>query len=441
MQKLMFAILFTGALMLIGCDQLFNESASDDQQDNDVEVITLIADTLHANLGEPYEFHLSDYFQSAAPIKSANFYSEYVEVTALPNDSFRVSQINESTGHYGLNAELTNEDDFTLESELVYAVYEDSDNGSDEPAQIFKIKNNIEGEQGSSTEINIENYFESDAQITSVEMYSDVITIESAGNNNYVLSQSEDLSGDHIIDVVVMNSDDQTLETELNYQIEPITYNPPPSDGTLVIMPLGDSMTNDSRPRVRFWNLLEDDGHELDYVGNQSQNSSIPDPDHEGVGGIEIQGIMDKAESLMQDHKPEYVALMVGTNDIAWYFDETGQEIADRWNDLIDLIFSASEPGTYILAATIPPVSSSNVGKSNMDVRDRAVLVQHYNAALREHIENRRAQGDLIVLADMEAALDPDQHLSGDGVHLNEEGYRIMGTVYYEAMNQALTEQ
>jgi len=26
-------------------------------------------------------------------------------------------------------------------------------------------------------------------------------------------------------------------------------------------------------------------------------------------------------------------------------------------------------------------------------------------------------------------------------VHLNEEGYRIMGTVYYEAMNQALTEQ
>ena len=427
--------------MLIGCDQLFNESASDDQQDNDVEVITLIADTLHANLGEPYEFHLSDYFQSAAPIKSANFYSEYLEVTALPNDSFRVSQINESTGHYGLNAELTNEDDFTLESELVYAVYEDSDNGSDEPAQIFKIKNNIEGEQGSSTEINIENYFESDAQITSVEMYSDVITIESAGNNNYVLSQSEDLSGDHIIDVVVMNSDDQTLETELNYQIEPITYNPPPSDETLVIMPLGDSMTNDSRPRVRFWNLLEGDGHELDYVGNQRQNSSIPDPDHEGVGGIEIQGIMDKAESLMQDHKPEYVALMVGTNDIAWYFDETGQEIADRWNDLIDLIFSASEPGTYILAATIPPVSSSNVGKSNMDVRDRAVLVQHYNAALREHIENRRAQGDLIVLADMEAALDPDQHLSGDGVHLNEEGYRVMGTVYYEAMNQALTEQ
>lgn len=347
MQKLMFAILFTGTLMLIGCDQLLNESASDDQQ---------------------------------------------------------VS-------------------------------------GSDEPAQIFKIKNNIEGEQGSSTEINIENYFESDAQITSVEMYSDVITIEPVGNNNYVLSQPEDLSGDHIIDVVVMNSDDQTLETELNYKIKPTTYNPPPSDGTLVIMPLGDSMTNDSRPRVKFWNLLEEDGHDLDYVGNQQQSSSIPDPDHEGVGGIKIQGIMDKAESLMQTHKPNYVALMVGTNDIAWYFDETGQEIADRWNDLIDLIFSASEPDTYILAATIPPVSSNNVGKSNMEVRDRAVLVQHYNAALREHIENRRAQGDLIVLADMEAALDPDQHLSGDGVHLNEEGYRVMGTVYYEAMNQALTEQ
>jgi lysophospholipase L1-like esterase len=440
MQKLMLTILFATAMMLIGCDQLFNEPASEKQQDDDIEIITLLADTLYAKNGEVYEFHLTDYFESDAPFVFAEFYGDHLEITALPNDSFRVSQLNDSAGHYLLNAEVTNEDDYTLESELIYAVNEPETN-TDEPAQIFKIRNNIDGKQGTSTEINIENYFESEAQITSVEMFSDAITIEPVGNNHFVLSQSEDLSGDHIIDVVVMNSDDQTLETELNYRIEPITYNPPPSDETLVIMPLGDSMTNDSRPRVKFWNLLEGDGHELDYVGNQQQSSSIPDPDHEGVGGIKIEGIMDKAESLMQTHKPKYVALMVGTNDIAWYFDETGQEIADRWNDLIDLIFSASEQGTYILAATIPPVSSSNVGKSTMEIRDRAVLVQHYNAALRDHIENRRSQGDKIILADMEAAMDPGQHLSGDGVHLNSEGYSIMGTVYYEAMNKALSEQ
>lgn len=219
------------------------------------------------------------------------------------------------------------------------------------------------------------------------------------------------------------------------------TEKPVPGNETLVIMPLGDSMTNDSRPRVKFWNLLEADGHALDYVGDQQQSSSIPDPDHEGVGGIKIQGIMDKAESLMQTHKPKYVALMVGTNDIAWYFDETGEEIASRWDDLVGMIFDASDSGTYILAATIPPVSSKNVGKSGMESRDRAVLVQQYNQALRTYIENRRSNGDLIILADMENAMDPSLHLAGDGVHLNEEGYSVMGTVYYEAMNKALNDR
>ncbi|MFP8488697.1 GDSL-type esterase/lipase family protein [Gracilimonas sp. Q87] len=233
-----------------------------------------------------------------------------------------------------------------------------------------------------------------------------------------------------------------TLHSLLFLGCEQVTSKSPDSvsDETLVIMPLGDSMTNDSRSRVKLWNLLEGDGHTLDYVGNQQQSSSIPDPDHEGVGGIKIQGIMDKAESLMQTHQPKFITLMVGTNDIAWYFDETGQEIANRWNELIDKIYSASDPNTYILAATIPPVSSKNVGKSNMATRDRAVLVQHYNAALRIYVKNRRSRGEKIILADMEAALEASQHLAGDGVHLNGEGYSIMGTVFYEAINKALIE-
>ena len=217
--------------------------------------------------------------------------------------------------------------------------------------------------------------------------------------------------------------------------------NEPFVEESLIIMPLGDSMTNDSRPRVKLWNLLNDDGYKLVYVGNQYQESSIPDPYHEGVGGIKIEGIMDKAESLMQTFSPRYVALMVGTNDIAWYFDETAQEIAARWKDLINRIFDSSEPGTYILAATIPPVSSRNVGKSGMSVQDRAIMVQHFNAELRSIIKDRKANGDHIILADMEAALLPAKHLSDDGVHLNEAGYAIMGTVYYDAMIEALKEQ
>lgn len=210
---------------------------------------------------------------------------------------------------------------------------------------------------------------------------------------------------------------------------------------TLVIMPLGDSLTNDSRPRVTLWNLLTDDDHDVNYVGDQYQASSIPEPYHEGVGGIKIQGIIEKTELLMQTHEPTYVTLMVGTNDIAWYFDETAAEIAARWNELIQLIFDSSEPGTYIIASTIPPVTSKMVGKEDLEERDRSVIVQQYNSALRNHISNRRDNGQNIILADVEEELDMALHLSNDGVHLNGDGYTVMGTVYYEAIFEALLEQ
>lgn len=181
----------------------------------------------------------------------------------------------------------------------------------------------VDGQQGKAVEIYIDDYFESKANFTSTVLSSEKITIDSLGEGRFRLSQPEELSGEFPIQAFITNSDDVTLETEIMYQIEknPEPPAPVPSGEELVIMPLGDSMTNDSRSRVKLWNLLSSDGHKLDYVGNQHQTSSIPDADHEGVGGIKIGGIMDKAESLMQTHKPNYVALMVGTNDIAWYFD------------------------------------------------------------------------------------------------------------------------
>ncbi|MEX1212652.1 MAG: GDSL-type esterase/lipase family protein [Balneolaceae bacterium] len=318
-------------------------------------------------------------------------------------------------------------------------------------APIFQIADTVKVRQGEEAEIIISDFFESEVPIISVEFDSEEerILVDAIGDGRFSLSQPDDLSGEFRIRAIVTNRENSTLEAELLYLIEEETQNPDPdptpaptpTGEALVIMPLGDSMTNDSRPRVKLWEMLTDIGYELDYVGNQSQESSIPDPDHEGVGGITIEGIMDKAESLMQRHNPDYVALMVGTNDIAWYFDETAQEMALRWTDLIDRIIESSEPGTYILAATIPPVSSRNVGKSDMSVRDRAIMVQRYNAELRSIIEDRKENGDSIILADMEAAMDSDRHLSGDGVHLNEAGYAIMGETYYEAMIQALNEQ
>lgn len=319
-------------------------------------------------------------------------------------------------------------------------------NDLSELTSIKQIADLIEGQQGDSLIFRLSDYYVSNSPITSVEFYSDNVIIEPMEGDSFKIKQSANLIGEFIIEGNLTNEDDFTLESQLTYMIGPVSKDssgaiPPVSDEILVIMPLGDSLTNDSRPRVTLWNLLVVDGHKLDFVGDQYQSSSIPDPHHEGVGGIKIQGIIDKSERLIHKHKPKYVLLMVGTNDIAWYFDKTGAEIAHRWNQLVQSIFDNSDPDVYIIAATIPPVTSKMVGRSDMEIQDRAILVGHFNAELRKYISDRRNKGDNIVLADVEAKITIDKHLSGDGVHLNEDGYIIMGTVYYDAVNTALLKQ
>ncbi len=307
-----------------------------------------------------------------------------------------------------------------------------------EPQVIDQIAEVIEGEQGASATFYLGDYFTSESPISSVEFDSDSVSIEPIDGDSFRVSQSSLLTGEFVIEGQLQNEDNQQLNAELTYIIEPGT---PPSEGVLVIMPLGDSLTNDGRSRARLWHLLRDDGHELNYVGDQKQQGTIPDPYHEGVGGVIIQEVAEKAERLMKTHKPEYILLMIGTNNIAWYVNETAEEIAKRWDDLVQLLFDSSEPGTYIIAATIPPVTSRESGREELEEIDRAEVTKMFNSELRDYISEREENGDNIILADVEKELNLEDHVASDGVHLNKDGYEVMGEVYYEAMNIVLWKQ
>lgn len=307
-----------------------------------------------------------------------------------------------------------------------------------EPHDIEQIAEVIEGEQGKAITFYLGDFFISESPISSVEFNSDSVSIEPLDGDSFRVSQPNQLTGEFIIEGQLRNADDQQLNSELTYIIEPGT---PPSEGVLVIMPLGDSLTNDGRSRARLWHLLRDDGHELDYVGDQHQQGLIPDPDHEGVGGITIQEVADKAEHLMNTHKPDYILLMIGTNNIAWYLNETPEEIAERWDNLVQLIFDSSEPGTYIVAATIPPVTPRESGRDDLENIERAEVTKMFNSELRSYISDREDNGENIILADIEKELNLEDHVASDGVHLNESGYEVMGIMYYEAMNTILWKQ
>ncbi|MEX0721808.1 MAG: GDSL-type esterase/lipase family protein [Balneolaceae bacterium] len=401
MRSIIITILTSLLLLFAQCNSPVSEDSNSlGPQAPAPSSITQTADSISGVQAESTEFRFSDYFTSESNITVAQFASDSIAIEELGNETYLLSQPDSLFGGYIISGLLVNESSDTLEAELIYNIVASAETDSDTT---------------SGTDPGDDNSGEDD---TGTDTGDDDSGDDNSGNDDSGEDDSEDEdSGD---DSENDNEDDES--------------DSPATESELIIMPLGDSITNDGRSRIKLWHLLVDDGYSINYVGDQVQRNSLPDHDHEGVGGITIQEVADKTESLMRRHKPQYVFLMIGTNDMAWYFDETGEEIAERWDDLVQLIFDSSDPDMYIIAATIPPVTSKENGKETMPDRDRAVIVKDYNTAMRVHIENRIAAGDNIVLADVEDALNLNEHVASDGVHLNEAGYHVMGAIYYEAI-------
>lgn len=199
-------------------------------------------------------------------------------------------------------------------------------------------------------------------------------------------------------------------------------------DDRHLIMPLGNSLTNHPGSRTALWETIaaetgfnEDD---MWFVGSREQRSDIPPDNHEGVGGDVILDVAEKIDSLLIEYRPGYISLMIGTNDIAWTFKHTSPEdMRDSYSDLLDQMFHNGPSGMWIVAASIPPMDSAEYNGV-----DRNDFTTDFNELLKIMVEERFAAGDKLLYAEVADSLNRDNHLDEDGVHLNEEGYEIMGT-------------
>lgn len=218
--------------------------------------------------------------------------------------------------------------------------------------------------------------------------------------------------------------------------------------GTLTIMPFGDSLTNDSRGREQFWNQMVSSGYTIDFVGSQTQGSSIPDDDHEGVGGRTIAQGASVINGLLATYAPDYVLMLLGTNDFAWYFAQpngateaqVAQTIANNHQALTQQILNNAPNDVTVVVSTIPHMQPKNVGQAG---GDRAVVVTELNTLIRDYVANMQGQGLKVELSDVapliDIVTDVNQYgLTGadltDGVHLTSAGYTDLGNAYHSAM-------
>jgi hypothetical protein len=199
----------------------------------------------------------------------------------------------------------------------------------------------------------------------------------------------------------------------------------------LVIMPFGDSITGEPHTyREALYTKLVAAGCAVKLVGSQNDvYASIPQKDHEGHPGFTIGDMAKSTDGWLAAKSPKYVLMMIGTNDIAWWYAGTAVQVADAHAKLLDQILAGAPANTWVIAASIPPQSSAIVEPNKYD---RATFTTTVNAEIKKRVDSRIAAGKKVRFADVNAALGLGD--LRDGIHPTVAGYTKIADVWFRAL-------
>ncbi|MDF7826704.1 GDSL-type esterase/lipase family protein, partial [Pontiellaceae bacterium B12227] len=209
------------------------------------------------------------------------------------------------------------------------------------------------------------------------------------------------------------------------------------------IMPMGDSITygdgsittNSYRGTLK--TLLDMGGHtNINFVGS-TNSGNFADTEHEGWQGYRMAGspksLLEKAYDWGMKNPADIVLLNAGIND----FLQNDPPDSNAVSQVIDEIYRANSNATIVLSL-IP----NGVRIHNFDT------LTPFNNSVKSMAMNRAANGDDIIIVNMEAGagidygwFSPDFLLTNPYVHPSDVGYNKMATNWYPSVVQALKHQ
>jgi len=216
---------------------------------------------------------------------------------------------------------------------------------------------------------------------------------------------------------------------------------------TIRIMPLGDSITEDwafsdqynPRPdsqksgyRNYLWYALKAANLDVDFVGTHKLGSAITpkfDIDNEGWSGLKTTQVAlyprpsDGFYYRLKTFKPHIILLHLGTND--WSTSTSG--IRDILDEIDDCEETEGFHTTVVLAQII-------------NKRERSSIFSNFNRNLQTLVNQRIANGDDIVMVDMEndAGIRYSSDDFQDRIHPNNSGYKKMANVWFKAIENII---
>ena len=141
-----------------------------------------------------------------------------------------------------------------------------------------------------------------------------------------------------------------------------------------------------------------------------------------GIGGDITQGVLDRLQVSITDIAPNYVVLMIGTNDINWGVDQ--ETILTNYGKILDEIYAAL-PDVELYCMSIIPQNTQLMEYSDIDVNTTTQKIMSINPKIKELAEGKGATYlDLFSrLADENNFL--IRSYSDDGLHLNKAGLDV----------------
>jgi len=218
----------------------------------------------------------------------------------------------------------------------------------------------------------------------------------------------------------------------------------------LKVMAVGDSITDDCSTngawRLFLQPLLEANGYSFTFVGRQSSapTGNFTKTLHEGYCGAVIAppGVLTYSVhgyagtdvyvqlttgDALTNATPDLVLVLVGANDIGHGRDPWQTATNDMAN-LLNIIFS-NAPSANVILAKITTLRDATTGSLNYGLY--ATKVPIYNAALQGMVNQRRAAGQNVFLADMFSVVDYFTMFNSDHLHPNPLGLQTMAGEWF----------
>jgi lysophospholipase L1-like esterase len=223
------------------------------------------------------------------------------------------------------------------------------------------------------------------------------------------------------------------------------------------IMAVGDSITDDGVVngawRLYLQPLLDASGYPFTFVGRVSSvpSGSFTKTNHEGYSGAVIAppGVMTSpvhgyagtnvylqkiVADALTNVTPDLVLVLIGVNDMGRGRNPYQVATNDMPN-LLDIIFSNAPNANVILAKATSIYGASLPG---LNYAAYATNVPIYNAALQAMVNQRRALGQNVSLADMFSVVGIVTMFNSDNVHPNATGLQAIAQEWFTRI-QAIT--